>query len=137
MTALSPVGVIRPGSSPGSRTKFSIQFEYTLYIINTEDKIMAIRVQYWENNKPEHYIEGPFVMVNPLGFKDGWRIEVERKNHKCSVLPDSTIYALLDNKYRTAFNSAEHKIAASVDWLNMQYKIGNIIQDKLGNYFTK
>ncbi len=100
---------------------------------------MAIRVQYWENQKPEHYIEGPFVMNQTTSLGSGWRVEVERKNHKCSILPDVTIYELLNKKFgkESFIIKWEQTIEEYVNWLNDQYKIGNIIQDEFGNYITK
>lgn len=53
---------------------------------------MAQVVEYFENNVV--FAEGPFVICNP--FCNGWRIEVELKGHLCPILPDSSIYEIMN-----------------------------------------
>lgn len=83
---------------------------------------MAQLVGYFEDNVK--YTEGPFVVVSAGGY----RIEVELKEHHCPVLPDLSVYALLQ---RNGFNPhKENRIEEAekkVDWLNQQVREGKIV----------
>jgi len=83
---------------------------------------MTQTVGYFENNVT--YMEGPFVMVNA----NGYRIEAELKGHYCPVLPDVSIYLMLEKEKDKAPGKApDTVIAPLVDWLNEQVKKGRII----------
>lgn len=85
---------------------------------------MAQKVGYGENNFP--YLEGPFVIC----ILEKGRIEVELKGHCTSVLPDLSIYKLLERTYgSTHYRSAS--LESQVDWLNEQVKLGRIFLDPI------
>jgi len=92
---------------------------------------MAIRVGYFEDQKPEHYIEGPFVMV----YAHGWRVEC-RGPGRCSVLPLNTAYESFVRKiapeclsvgllFLTNTSDTETRIEQTVDRLNKAYMLEN------------
>jgi len=82
---------------------------------------MAQIVYYMENNV--EYTEGPFVLVEA----GGWRIEVELKGHHCPVLPDISIYKLLEaHRLYSGKSDDQQKVANVVDWLNGQVRLGRI-----------
>ncbi len=83
---------------------------------------MAQRVGYFEDDV--EYKEGPFVMVEA----SGWRIEVELKEHHCPVLPDTSIYKLLEaNGYDPYKTNDTQKAEEKVDFLNRKVKEGIIM----------
>lgn len=85
---------------------------------------MAKRVKYYQNNEPEMYAEGPFVMTDA----NGWRIEVGCDLTNCPIIPDSSIYDLLhQNSMRVDKSSDPEVIAKSVDWLNDQVRGGKVV----------
>ena len=71
------------------------------------------------------FTEGPFVISNPLG--NGWRIEVELKEHPCPVLPENSIYDFIQRHGFSVGKFREQSQAEVVcDWLNGQVREHNI-----------
>lgn len=84
---------------------------------------MAKVVEYYENNKPEHYTEGPFVVVNLPG-NGGFRIEQFLDGHCCSILPsDDVLNYLKINQYPMRSLDLE-QMKNICDILNKLYKKG-------------
>jgi hypothetical protein len=84
---------------------------------------MAQEVGFFENNVV--FLEGPFVISNPLG--NGWRIEVELKDHYCPVLPNGEITDFIEAAgFRDEKFWLREDAARLCDWLNEQVKLGNI-----------
>jgi hypothetical protein len=83
---------------------------------------MAQEVGYFKDNVI--YEEGPFVIVNAMF--NGWRIECELKGHKCPVLPDWTIYKLLDN-WNCPGKTHKKEAVRICDMLNDQVILGKIV----------
>lgn len=81
-------------------------------------------VEFFENDIV--FKEGPFVISNPLG--NGWRIEVEMKGHRCSVLPDLSIYKLKEQQFGLKGKTMDQSRAAHVcDQLNAMVREGHIV----------
>lgn len=80
-----------------------------------------------EQESQEAFSDGPFVVVNVMnwGF---WRVECERKNYRCSICVDKSIWDLLATWkiFRTDF-SFLFEAEKVCDRLNEEVKIGNII----------
>jgi len=82
---------------------------------------MAQQVAYFANNVV--YTEGPFVHSS-IG-----RIEVEMPGHHCPVLPDPSVYYLLDAERRDYHHGAKvgiEKLGPVIDFLNQQVIMGRI-----------
>lgn len=67
----------------------------------------------------------PFTLHNPLG--GGYRIEEIRGNS--SVLPDVSIYRLLESVFGDVNKGSYEKIVKRVDYLNEQVQQGKIVLD--------
>jgi len=81
---------------------------------------MAIRVRYFEDAKPEHYVEGPFVMVDLLG---SWRIEMRNDNAICSTVPKGDYWDWAQEATGTGtLKGREDLIESCVDALNKRYR---------------
>lgn len=91
----------------------------------TENDVNVIG--YFENNKPDTYAEGPFILCNVFG-EQSCRIEVELKGHYCSVLPDASISELLESA--TDWQSGRRPLKylePYVIWLNERVVDGTIV----------
>jgi hypothetical protein len=84
---------------------------------------MAQVVGYFEDHVV--YQEGPFVISNPLG--NGWRIEVEMKEHRCPVLPDLSIYRLMEQLSLKGKTNDQAEAARICDQLNRRVLAGRIV----------
>lgn len=84
---------------------------------------MAQAIGYWDDNVV--FTEGPFVICNPLG--NGWRIEVELKEHHCPVLPDLSIYHLKKQLGMTGKTMNVELAEGVCDTLNQMVQDGKII----------
>jgi hypothetical protein len=97
---------------------------------------MAQRVSYLEDEVT--FTEGPFVMVTTFGrsgvtpHPPEWRLEVELKKYRCSVLPDISVIRLLrEEKGWTTLRGPEKLVEAMVNWANLQVERGVIaLSDK-------
>lgn len=86
---------------------------------------MAQEVGWFENNVT--FLEGPFVISDPMG--NGWRIESELEGYHCPVLPDTTIFQLMENEAGWIGKTIHRERAECVcDWLNLCVKRGQIIK---------
>ena len=70
------------------------------------------------------YPEGPFVVC--VHNSPHCRVEVELKGHKTSVLPDASIYQLMD-QYKLIHNGSKEEVSKTVDKLNLMSKNGFIV----------
>ena len=84
---------------------------------------MAQKVRFCQNNVI--FTEGPFVLTS---FGGEYRIEVELKGHRCPVLPDADIFALIRGygRFATAWAHSYDELEKTVDWLNSLVKSGEI-----------
>ena len=82
---------------------------------------MAQEVGYFENFPV--FEEGPFVIVNA----NGYRIEVERKNHKCPVLPHNSVSDILWGELGYKGKTGREHAAELCDKLNQMVKDGRIV----------
>jgi hypothetical protein len=82
-------------------------------------------VGYFENNVS--FLEGPFVLTRISG--SGYRIEVEQKGHHCPVLPDSSIYALREERFNFSPGIREDlgPISRVCEALNKMVRNGEIV----------
>ena len=87
---------------------------------------MAIHVGYWEDAKPEHYAEGPFVICGPPIGNTTRRIEVHSPYAPSCVFIEPEIHRLIEAHHGIDWRSVWGH-AAVVDWLNAQVKEGRII----------
>lgn len=84
---------------------------------------MAQVIGYFEDNVT--FIEGPFVICNPCS--NGWRIEVEQMGCLCPVLPDVSIYPLIEKLGLIGKTFDRSKAEAVCDALNALVKKEKII----------
>jgi hypothetical protein len=92
---------------------------------------MAIKVGFFEDQKPEHYVEGPFVLV----FASGYRVEMENKNGPCSVMPNQKVMNFIrENGYEynkscsnvTDSSPSFIEVRELCDFLNRSVMIGTL-----------
>jgi len=85
---------------------------------------MAQIVTYGENNV--EYTEGPFVVCAIGG--DKYRVEAQRLNHVCPVIPDDSVIDMLATEmgFTCACYKDCAKCALTADWLNRRVRSGVI-----------
>jgi len=86
---------------------------------------MAQEVGYFKNNVV--FTEGPFVICNPCS--NGWRIEVELKGHKCPVLPNISIYKLMEQLGMSGMTMDKELVEKVCDTLNQMVRDEEIALD--------
>lgn len=92
---------------------------------------MAQEVGYFEDNVI--YTEGPFVICNPLG--NGWRIEVEAKGVNSPILPHSSIYDLMQKRFKHwGKTNSRAEIVRICDALNELVRKDEINRDPTGQW---
>ena len=91
---------------------------------------MAKVQKFYEDNKPDHYKEGPFVMCEC----NGYRIEVQNPLKTHSTIPGYEVFEYIVSSLGGYFKGDEDIISEKVDHLNKMVSEGKIIQDTEGHW---
>ena len=97
---------------------------------------MALIQGYWADNEdtPDIYSEGPFVLVKlPMGHDD-YRIECQTIGAQCSTFPDMSVVRLLKKHGLELARGTLEKLSVYVDFLNKEVSKGAI--ELKGNYWV-
>lgn len=93
---------------------------------------MAQVVGYFQNNVT--FTEGPFVIVE----RNGWRIEVEQKGCNWSILPDSSIYKIVERRFGLCGKTTDRSLIEKVcDGLNQMVRDSAIVLSPHGTWVSK
>jgi len=93
---------------------------------------MAIHVDYWEDAKPEHYKEGPFVICGPPQGDRTKSIEVQSPYAQTCVCLELAIHKFIEAHHGADWRSRVGHVAVA-DWLNAEVAAGRITNES-GKY---